>query len=190
LKPLFHIISKTHAVELFTLAVLLITLTAAWLTNILGLSFSLGAFLAGIMLAETEYRDQIEKEIRPFRDILLGLFFISIGMLADIRLWPAVWLWIALLLIALIFGKLVLITLISQLSGNTNIQALRTGLILAQGGEFGFAILTIALTHHMIPADYGQVILAALLISIAIAPVIIYFNQGIALFLLQQKNSK
>lgn len=183
LKPLFHLISKTRAIELFTLTVLLITLTAAWLTNILGLSYALGAFLAGIMLAETEFRHQIEIEIRPFRDILLGLFFITIGMLSDVRHWLEVWRWIALLLAGLVVGKLILVTIISRLTSKNTAECFRTGLVLAQGGEFGFAILTLALSEQMLPSEYGQVVLAALLISIAISPFLIYFNKRIAKYL-------
>jgi CPA2 family monovalent cation:H+ antiporter-2 len=87
LKPLFRIVSITRAVELFTLLVLLVALATAWLTHQLGLSYALGAFLAGVMLSETEFRHQIEVEIRPFRDILLGLFFVTIGMLMDVTVW-------------------------------------------------------------------------------------------------------
>lgn len=180
LRPLFLIISKTRTVELFTLTVLLVTLTSAWLTNLLGLSYALGAFLAGLMLAETEFRHQIEVEIRPFRDILLGLFFMSVGMLADVSTWYQTWQWIALLVSALIIGKMTLITLISHLSGKDLPTAIRTGIVLAQGGEFGFAILTLALTHSILPPDYGQVVLAGLLISIALSPILIHFNRQIS----------
>lgn len=184
LKPLFRMIAKTHAIELFTLTVLLVTLTSAWLTHFFGLSFALGAFLAGMMLAETEFKHQIEVEIRPFRDILLGLFFISIGMLANLSTWGSTWQWIGLLVIALVLGKLLLITFISRLTGNNLSTSLRTGLVLAQGGEFGFAILTLALSTTAIPPAYGQVILAALLISIVLSPLLIYFNKNITEFLL------
>lgn len=187
LRPLFRAIAKTRAIELFTLTVLLVTLSAAWITNILGLSYALGAFLAGIMLAETEFRHQIEVEIRPFRDILLGLFFISIGMLTDFHPWYQTWQWIALLLFALIVGKGVLITVIGRLTGKSMEDATRTGLVLAQGGEFGFAILTLALSNKLIPADYGQVVLAALILSIAISPILIYFNKQITELFLRKK---
>jgi CPA2 family monovalent cation:H+ antiporter-2 len=190
LKPLFHLISQTRTIELFTLTVLLVTLTAAWLTHALGLSFALGAFLAGIMLAETEFRHQIEVEIRPFRDILLGLFFVTIGMLADVSTWSQTWVWILLLLSALVIGKMLLITVISLLTKQNFSTSLRTGLVLAQGGEFGFAILTLALHDKIFPADYGQVVLAALLISIALSPVLIYFNKKIATILLPKSTRK
>lgn len=187
LKPLFHQISKTRDIELFTLTVLLVTLTGAWLTNLFGLSYALGAFLAGLMLAETEFRHQIEVEIRPFRDILLGLFFITIGMLADVHSWYDTWVWILLLVVALVIGKMLLITIITRLSGNDLPSATRTGIVLAQGGEFGFAILTLALSKSILPADYGQVVLAALLISIAISPILIRFNKKITAFILPKK---
>src|SRR4029077_10631468 len=86
LRPLFHVIAHSRLRELFTLTVLLVVLTSAWVSHSAGLSFALGAFLAGMMLAETEYRHQIDAVIRPFRDLLLGLFFISVGMLLDMRL--------------------------------------------------------------------------------------------------------
>lgn len=184
LQPLFRLIAKARAIELFTLTVLLITLSAAWVTQILGLSYSLGAFLGGIMLAETTYRHQIEVEIRPFRDMLLALFFITIGMLTNIHTWYDTWPWILLLVSALMIGKMFLILLISRLTGNYYSTAARTGIVLAQGGEFGFAILSIAMVDHMISPEYQQVILAALLISIAISPVLIRFNKQIADFFL------
>jgi CPA2 family monovalent cation:H+ antiporter-2 len=187
LKPLFHQISKTRDIELFTLTVLLVTLTAAWFTDLWGLSYALGAFLAGLMLAETEFRHQIEVEIRPFRDILLGLFFITIGMLADVSSWYNTWVWILPLFTALVFGKMLLITIITRLSGNDLPTATRTGIVLAQGGEFGFALLTLALSKSILPADYGQVVLAALLISMAISPILIRFNKEITKFCLQRK---
>jgi CPA2 family monovalent cation:H+ antiporter-2 len=187
LRPLFRIIAKTRAIELFTLTVLLVTLTAAWLTNFLGLSYALGAFLAGLMLAETEFRHQIEIEIRPFRDILLGLFFITIGMLTDISHWDDTWEWILLLVVGLVIGKSILITLICRLTGNKLSESFRTGLVLAQGGEFVFALLTLELNNHILPPDYDQVILAALLISIALAPIITRYNQTIAAFFLPKE---
>ncbi len=179
-KPLFRIIAKTRTPELFTLTVLLVTLTGAWLTNSFGLSYALGAFLAGLMLADTEFRHQIDVEIRPFRDILLGLFFLSIGMLTNIHSWYGTWYWILLLVLALTLVKMAIVTLIAYFSGHPIRAATRTGVILGQGGEFGFAILTLALTHHLLSYDSSQIILAGLLISIAISPLFIRFNKGLA----------
>lgn len=179
LRPLFHKIAATRVVELFSLTVIFVALGAAWLTYTLGLSYALGAFLAGIMLGETEFRHQIEVEIRPFRDVLLALFFVSVGMLVNITAWFDTWIWIALLLVALIIGKAVLIVFLSRITKYPMATALRTGIVLSQGGEFGFAILTLALANKLLPADYGQVVLAALLISYGAAPLIIRHHLAI-----------
>lgn len=182
LRPLFREIALTHSLELFTLSALLVTLSASWLTQRLGLSLSLGAFLAGTMLGETEYRHQIEATIRPFRDILLGLFFITIGMMFNIRTTGEIWLWTLSLLAALIIFKTVLITLIAKIFRSDWRSAMKTGLITAQGGEFGFALLTLALHNQLISTDYGQVILGALLFSMALSPLMIRHNNTIVRF--------
>lgn len=183
-RPIFRLIAMTRAVELFTLTVLLVAIAAAALTHTLELSYALGAFLAGMMLAETEYRHQIEVETRPFRDILLGLFFVSIGMLLNIPSWAATWVWIVLLLVALLFGKSVLIFILSRALRNDIVTSIRTSLILAQGGEFGIVILFLALQTQLISSDYGQVILSALLLSMISSPFIIQYNKQITRFLL------
>jgi CPA2 family monovalent cation:H+ antiporter-2 len=180
LRPLFHAVARTRSTELFTLATLLVTLGCAWLTQRMGLSLALGAFVGGMMLAETEFRHQLEANLRPFQDVLLGLFFITIGMLLDVRGLPQTWLWVALLLAALVVFKTVLIAGLSRLSGEDNVIATRTGLVLAQGGEFGFAILSVALHAELMPADYGQVVLAALFFSMALSPALIRYNGRIA----------
>lgn len=183
LQPLFRTISATHISEFFTLTVLLVTLFSAWLTHFLGLSYALGAFLSGIMLSETEFRHQIEIEIRPFRDILVGLFFVTVGMLINTTSWPTTWVWIVWLLIALMIGKSLLIMLLSRVLGDTLHVAFRTGLVLGQGSEFGFVILALALAKGLLPSDYGQVVLSALALSIALAPILIYYNKIIASYL-------
>jgi CPA2 family monovalent cation:H+ antiporter-2 len=142
----------------------------------MGLSLALGAFVAGMMLGETEFRHQIEAEIRPFRDVLMGLFFITIGMLFNIHLLPEVWTWVLLLLSALVFFKLLLVSGLCYLVGWDSGVAIRTGLVLAHGGEFGFAILILALSGNLYPPDYGQVILTSLMISMGLAPLLIRFN--------------
>ncbi len=188
LKPLFRIVSATRTLELFTFLVLLVALGTAWLTHSLGLSYALGAFLSGVMLSETEFKHQIEVEIRPFRDVLLGLFFISIGMLLDVSTWQNTWVWILLLITALIVFKTVLITVLCRLAGDDYLSSFRTGLILAQGGEFGFAIFTFAISKNLLPPEYGQVVLAALWISIAVSPLLIRGNKSIANFLLPRSS--
>lgn len=180
LRPLFHFVARFRSMELFTITALMITLGAASITANLGLSLALGAFVAGMMLGETEFRHQIEAEIRPFRDILLGLFFITVGMLFNIDVIPLYWEWVLLTLAGLLAFKLMLITVLCRVAGWNVAVSLRTGLVLAHGGEFGFAILTLALENQMFPGDYGQVILAALLISMGLAPIAIRFNGLVA----------
>tara|TARA_R110002124_G_scaffold152394_3_gene319293 strand:- start:1979 stop:3130 length:1152 start_codon:yes stop_codon:yes gene_type:complete len=175
LQPLFKIISNTKVLELFTLSTLLVVIGSAWITHSLGFSYTLGALISGIMLSETEFKHNIEIEIRPFKDVLLGLFFISIGMLVDISTWAETWVWIMFLLIAIVIGKSLLITTLSFLNKQGFNNSFKTGLILAQGGEFGFAILSIASQNKLLPTDYSQVVLAALLISFAIAPIIVNY---------------
>ncbi len=176
LRPLFRGIARFRSTELFMLNVLLVTLGAATITHEMGMSFALGAFLAGMMLSETEFRHEVEAEIRPFRDLLLGLFFITIGMLLNVQLLPEIWLPVLLLLLVLITFKLLLIVGLCRVMGWDSAVALRTGLVLAHGGEFGFAILSLALGTDMLPADSGQIVLAALLISMAIAPLLLRYN--------------
>ncbi len=190
LRPLFHLVARYKSTELFTLTALMITLGAAWITHQLGLSLALGAFVAGMMLGETEFRHQIEAEIRPFRDILLGLFFITVGMLFNVMLLPEIWPWVLLILVALILFKMGLITLLCRIANWDLAVSLRTGLVLAHGGEFGFAILTLALGSGLISHENAQVILAALLISMGMAPLIIRYNGSLVARLTPKKVSE
>ncbi|NIV75629.1 MAG: potassium transporter [Gammaproteobacteria bacterium] len=180
LRPLFRWVAHTHSTELFTLTALLVTLGCAWVTHRMGLSLALGAFVGGIMLAETEFRHQLEANLRPFRDVLLALFFITIGMLLDVGNLPNWWRWVALLFAALVLFKMALIALLARIARADNVTALRTGLVLAQSGEFGFAILSVALHGRLMPPDYGQVVLAALFFSMALSPLLIRYNGAIA----------
>lgn len=187
MRPLFHEIAKARSLELFTLTVLLVTLSAAALTEMAGLSLALGAFLSGMLLGETEYRHQIEVEIRPFRDILLGLFFISTGMLLNYHvlhkaLWP-----LLMLILTITVIKAIIIYGSARLLRIENKDSLKTALVLAQGGEFGFALLSISFGADIIPVTHGQVILAALVFSMAISPFLIRYNEQIACFLLKKK---
>jgi CPA2 family monovalent cation:H+ antiporter-2 len=180
LRPVFHIVASVHSAELFTLTVIFIALTAGAITHMLGLSAVMGAFLAGIMLGESEYRHQIEIDIRPFRDVFMGLFFITIGIQLDVAMLPVVWPQALLLLATLVVGKGLLVILISRIMGYENAVAVRTGLVLAQGGEFGFALLALALNRELISAADSQAILAAIIVSMIIAPILIRENGNIA----------
>lgn len=180
LRPLFHTVAALRSPELFTLTVLLVSLAAAWVTSLMGLSLALGAFLAGMMLSETEYRHQIEIDIRPFRDVLLGLFFVTVGMQLDLALLPPLWPWIALLVLGLVFGKGPLIVLLTRLAGYDKRIALRTGIVLAHGGEFGFALLALALLNGLLDSQDSQPILAAVIVSMVLAPILIRHNNALA----------
>ncbi|NNF52122.1 MAG: potassium transporter [Gammaproteobacteria bacterium] len=180
MRPLFQEIARGGVGELFTMAALLIALAAAWLTHAVGLSYALGGFLAGMLLGETEYRHQVAGDIRPFRDLLLGLFFITVGMLIDWRVLADNFLIITLLVIGLVLAKAVIIALIARIGGSDSANALRTGLVLAQGGEFGIALVTLGLQREILPADIAQLVLASLVVSMALTPVLIKYNRVIA----------
>jgi CPA2 family monovalent cation:H+ antiporter-2 len=135
LRPLLHVIAHSRLRELFTLTALLIVLTAAWVTQRLGLSMALGAFLAGMLLAETEYRHQIDAVIRPFRELLLGLFFITVGMLLDLKVLFGDFPRIVGLLLLVIASKALLSALTTRVFGIDRFKSLRTGLVLAGGGS-------------------------------------------------------
>lgn len=180
LRPLFHQVAAMRLREYFMLTVLLLTLAAAWLTDLAGLSLALGSFLAGMTLGETEYRHQVEADILPFRDVLLGLFFITVGMLLDLdalrNYWP--------LILAGVVGMLVFKTLVIAALGKlfkmeTGV-ALRTGLVLSQGGEFGFALLIQAQLFQVLDARVAQIVLAIVVFSMLLAPVIVWYNGLVA----------
>jgi len=175
-KPLFRYIAAKPSIEIFTLTVLLIALIAAWTTSMLGLSLAFGAFLAGTVLSETEFRHQIESSIRPFRDILLGLFFVGIGMLIDPRVIANTWLLAIVGALVLLIIKTVLVALIVRARQIDWRTAWRTGLVLAIGGEFGFALLAIALIGGSIEAKIGQIVLVSVLFSMIAGSFIIRYN--------------
>lgn len=179
-RPLFHAVTERRSAELFTLTVLFVSLTAAWITDSLGLSLAFGAFLAGMILGETEFRHQVESTVRPFRDVLLGLFFVGIGMLFDPSSIPQIWHWALASAVALLLIKTVLVAQLVRWSGIDTLTAWRTGLLLAVGGEFGFALLALALGAKVIDAQVGQVALTAVLFSMILAPFLIRYNHAIA----------
>ncbi len=187
LRPLFHEIARLRSQELFLLAVLLVALGSAWATNAAGLSLALGAFLAGMMLAETEYRHQIESVIRPFRDILLGLFFIAVGSLLDIALLARAAPKVLALLAGLLVAKSTIVAVITRFTAGNWFRSVRTGIVIAAGGEFGFALLTLLLQGGLVQADVVQPLLAALVLSMVASPLLIRHNKQIARLLLGEK---
>ncbi len=180
LRPLFRLVTRRRSAEVFTLAVLLVALLAAWTTNSLGLSLAFGAFLVGMMLGETEFRHQVESTIRPFRDVLLGLFFVGIGMLVDPAAVPEIWHWALLGAVLILASKSVLVAAMVRMSGITTVTAWRTGLLLAVGGEFGFALLAIALEASVIDVRLGQIALTSVFFSMVAGSFLIRFNHAIA----------
>ena len=167
------LVARRKSEELFVLNVLLVTLGLAWLTQLAGLSLALGAFMAGMLISETEYKHQVETEIRPFHDVLLGLFFITIGMMLDWRI-VAQHAGLVLLLVTVpVAFKLVLVTLLTRLFGASAGVSLRTGLYLAQAGEFGFVLLTLADQNSLVPPRLLNPILASMVLSILATPFIV-----------------
>jgi CPA2 family monovalent cation:H+ antiporter-2 len=140
----------------------------------------LGAFLAGILLAATEFRHQIESDIRPFRDILLGLFFVTVGMQLDPSLLATTWGWVLLLVGGIMLGKGALIALFTCMAGYSPEIAVRTGMVLAQGGEFGIALLTLAVNARLVDSQGSQPVLAAIVLSMALAPIVLRYNRRAA----------
>ncbi len=183
LKPLFHEVAKARSTELFMMAAVLVALSAAGVTYYLGLSMALGAFLAGLMLGETEFRHQIELDIRPFRDMLLGLFFVVIGAhleLSELHNYIGP---VLLILFAIIVGKFILIAgIVKTFTRLTVRSALRTGIILAHGGEFSFVILTEAMDEGLLNIEHRPILFSAVVLSILCAPLLIRYNEEIINF--------
>lgn len=180
LRPLFHQIASARSSELFMLTALLIVFASALLTEHFGLSLSLGAFLAGVMLAETEYAHQIESDIQPFRDILLGFFFISVGLMFDPGVFTHQWQALILIVAATVILKIIIIAILAKLAGSSSSTSIRAGIALAQGGEFGLVFLSKAYGFSLIDASLNQLIIAAVVISMAISPLLIRKSEAIA----------
>ncbi|WP_019582516.1 cation:proton antiporter [Pseudomonas mandelii] len=188
LPRLFHEVAAARSAELFVLLALVIVLLTAWLTHLLGLSPALGAFLAGMLLGESHYRHQIEADIRPFRDILLGVFFVSIGMLIDLRLFASHGLLILGLTLGLLLIKGTVVALLVKWRGSDGETAWRSGLALAQGGEFCFALMAQMQQNKLMPADLGGLLLAATFCSMLVTPVLLRAAPRIAMRLHRKPN--
>jgi monovalent cation:H+ antiporter-2, CPA2 family len=180
LRPVLHAVSHRPSPELFTLTVLLVVLAAAWITNSLGLSAAFGAFLAGLTLGDTEFRHQVRSSIRPFRDVLLGLFFVTIGMIFDPSALTEVWEWALLGAAVLLVSKLVIVTVLVRLSGLPLRTSLRTGLLLATGGEFGLVLLAVAFNAGVVDIRLGDIALASVFISMVVGALLVRYNGAIA----------
>ena len=186
LPRLFHEVAASRSAELFVLLALVIVLLTAWLTHLLGLSPALGAFLAGMLLGESHYRHQIEADIRPFRDILLGLFFVSIGMLIDLQLFVHDGFLILGLTLALMLVKGAVVAILVKLRGSDGETAWRSGLALAQGGEFCFALMAQMQLNSLIPPEFAAYLLAATFCSMLLTPLLLRAAPRIAASLHRQ----
>lgn len=180
MRPWFQFIANRKSTELFMLNVLLITLALAWITEQAGLSLALGAFVAGMLISETAFRYQVEADIAPFRDILLGLFFVTIGMLVDLPAWWANLGWVLVVLVLLVFLKGFIVWGLSRLFGSEPGVALRSAIVLAQAGEFGFVLLALANQYRLLPNHVLQPVLGGMLLSMMLAPILVERNGWLA----------
>tara|TARA_B100000035_G_scaffold24868_2_gene19513 strand:+ start:1739 stop:3664 length:1926 start_codon:yes stop_codon:yes gene_type:complete len=188
----FGLVAQQKSRELFVLNVLMVTMFFAYLTHLAGLSYALGAFLAGMLISETRYRYQVESDIASFRDILLGLFFISVGMMLNLKIFIE-YLWIIItIFIGYSLFKATLIALLTKAFKYEFGVGIRTGIILGQAGEFSFVILALAKEQNIIGGDILQIILSVCLLSMICAPFLIPYNGRIARFLSKSyiKNSQ
>ena len=175
------LVARRQSDELFMLNLLLITLGLAWLTELAGLSLALGAFIAGVLVSETEYRHQVGTDIRPFHDVLLGLFFITIGMMLDWHILVDRWALVLVLLAVPLLLKLMIVLVLARGLGATAGVALRTGLYLAQAGEFGFVLLSLTQRNGLIEPALMNPVLAAMVLSMLATPFLIVYSNRIVM---------
>ena len=180
LRPALHWIARTRSLELFMLATLLLSLAAAWASGLAGLSPPLGAFMAGMLIGETEFRHQVEADVRPFRDLLLGLFFVTIGMRLDVGAMADHSLAIAVLLPVYLVAKLMLVAGLAAVFGEHARDAWRSGLSLAQAGEFGLLLITMAAGFGFLLPDPTQILFAVMVLSMALAPILVRHSPALA----------
>nr|WP_180201977.1 monovalent cation:proton antiporter-2 (CPA2) family protein [Pseudomonas sp. SbOxS1]NYU01241.1 glutathione-regulated potassium-efflux system protein KefB [Pseudomonas sp. SbOxS1] len=173
LRPVFRVVAKTGLPEVSTATALLVVMGTAWLMDLAGISMALGAFLAGLLLADSEYRHELEAQIEPFKGLLLGLFFMSVGMGANLGLLlrePIVVLGLTVLLIAV---KLPLLFVVGRLAGGLNkISAIRLGIVLAAGGEFAFVVFKIGRDHGLFDPRLYDLLVLAITLSMALTPLL------------------
>ena len=190
LRPIYRVIAETRSSELFVATTLLVVLGAGWLMSLAGMSMVLGAFLAGILLSETEYRHQVEADIRPFRGILLGLFFITVGMSIDITLIQRELVTVALVVAGLMAGKTLVTTVLCRAFGLSLDVSLRTGLLLSQGGEFGFVLFLAASAVGLMSVETTQLLLASVTLTMVLTPIMAWLGEQYSAFVARgQKES-
>lgn len=174
LRPVFRVVAKTGLPEVSTATALLVVIGTAWLMDLVGVSMALGAFLAGLLLADSEYRHELEAQIEPFKGLLLGLFFISVGMGANLGLLlsaPITVLGLTLLLIAI---KLPLLFVVGRLAGGLGkVSAIRLGIVLAAGGEFAFVVFKIGRDQGLFEPRLYDLLVLTITLSMAVTPLLL-----------------
>jgi len=173
LRPLFRVAARTQIPEVFTASTLLVVLGTAWLVQQAGISMSLGAFLAGVLLADSEYRHEIEARVDPFKGLLLGLFFMSVGMTANIRLVANEPILVATILGGLLASKGLILFAVGRLAGEDTGSSLKLAGVLAQGGEFAFVVFSLAAQNQLLDAHLRDVLVVAITLSMALTPVLV-----------------
>jgi monovalent cation:H+ antiporter-2, CPA2 family len=181
MRPWFHVVARRRSHELFIINVLFITLGLAYLTELAGLSLALGAFVAGMLISETQYRHQVEEDIKPFREVLLGLFFITVGAQLDLRVVGAHFGLVLVMFVIPLAAKLAIVAGLSRLFGATPSTALRSGLALAQAGEFGLVLIARGTEFALFDPVLMQAAIAGMLLSMLAAPFLIQNSDRIVL---------
>jgi CPA2 family monovalent cation:H+ antiporter-2 len=189
LRPLFREIGHHGGGETFTLTVLFVALGGAWATHALGLSTALGGFLAGMLLAETEFKHQTQAVIKPFETILIGVFFVLVGMLLDLRLLLFHLPLVLAALVVLLATKVLIVTAVVRRFVPNNRKALRTAITVSIGGEFGFALLTLLLKGDAVEPRIVQALLTAVALSMLIGPLLVRYNGRIADWILRRRDT-
>ncbi|MCE2594582.1 cation:proton antiporter [Motilimonas cestriensis] len=189
LPRLFQEIASDQSDELFVLMTLLVALLAGGLTHMLGLSMALGAFLAGMMLSESHYKHQLEADIRPFRDVLMGLFFVTIGMLIDLAVLAEFWLELIGIVAVLMLTKMLIVALLAKLLQQRNTDAIAAGMMLCQVGEFGFVLVALANKYELLSATQSSIIVAVGVISMALTPPLVKYSHKLSVDLLHSSEA-
>jgi monovalent cation:proton antiporter-2 (CPA2) family protein len=170
LNPMFRFLAQWGAREIMTAAALLVIIGSAAIMTLAGLSMAMGAFLAGVFLAESNFRHQLEADVEPFRGLLMGLFFISVGMTIDLSVIADAWWRLAIALVALIVLKSMVMYAIMRAFRHDHAQSVRVALLIAQAGEFGFVLYAAAVAAKVMQPDHASVLAALVVLSMAINP--------------------
>lgn len=172
LNPLFRLLAAAKAREVMTAAALLVVLGAALLMQVSGLSMAMGAFLAGVLLSESTFRHQIEADIEPFRGLLLGLFFLGVGMSLDLSVVAQNWQLILSGVLAMMFAKALMIYIVARITKSSHTEALDRALLMAQGGEFAFVLFSTAVSAQVIDNTVKSNLTAIILLSMVLTPIL------------------